>query len=492
MGEVSLHQAGMVILPADPQWVGRRRAEFHILPLPGIDRNITMIVSKFVCLRNMKIRQSFLLTAIICLGWASPSGATRPGAGVDILSHAVAITPDFETKSVSGRDRIRLRVEQDQLREITFSNNALIVDAATLNGRSAAIARRDGMLVFSPALPLRKGEVATLSVSYHGTPAHGLTFVGGSVFTSYGACDWMICSQDMPGDKASIAISLSLPTGMNSLAVGRLQYRKAQASGRTIHQWRESRPYSSYLYGFAAGPLVETAARQHGYELTRFDATGSRQDVEALFGTTAEMVSFLEDKAGIPLPRKRYAQLLVPGGEAQELATYSVIGISQIEPILKDPQQDWVLIHELAHQWWGNLITCKNWDHFWLNEGFAVFMTAAWKEHQYGRAAYDAELDGARARVVRARQRGEDRPLAYSGRYSSLRTRRAIQYSKGALFLDHLRGLVGEKAFWAGIKLYTRAHAGGIVESRDFERALEKASGRDLSAPFDEWVYETP
>jgi aminopeptidase N len=126
---------------------------------------------------------------------------------------------------------------------------------------------------------------------------------------------------------------------------------------------------------------------------------------------------------------------------------------------------------------------------FWLNEGITTFMTAAWKEHRYGRAAYDGELDIARERLWKARAKGFDKPLAWAGRYPSLGIRRDVQYSKGALFMDHLRTLLGDDAFWAGLKRYTREHAGGSVTSIDLEHAMEKASGRDLRAPFAEWVF---
>jgi aminopeptidase N len=147
-----------------------------------------------------------------------------------------------------------------------------------------------------------------------------------------------------------------------------------------------------------------------------------------------------------------------------------------------------VIVHELAHQWWGNLVTARTWQHFWLNEGITTFMTAAWKEHRFGAAAYRAELDIARARLARARAAGWDRPLAFAGAYPDLRTRRAIQYSKGALFMDHLRTTLGDQAFWAGLKSFTRRHAGGSVTSDDFQRAMEQVAGRDLSAMFKHWV----
>ena len=153
---------------------------------------------------------------------------------------------------------------------------------------------------------------------------------------------------------------------------------------------------------------------------------------------------FLSDKAGLELPGGRYAQLLVAGNEAQEAATYSLIGGEELEREATAPETAWIIVHELAHQWWGNAVTCETWRDFWLNEGMATFMTAAWKEHRFGPAAYQAELDVARQRVARVREQGWDRPLAFGGEYPSLGMRRAIQYSKGALFLVHLRETLGE------------------------------------------------
>jgi aminopeptidase N len=143
----------------------------------------------------------------------------------------------------------------------------------------------------------------------------------------------------------------------------------------------------------------------------------------------------------------------------------------------------------MAHQWWGNLVTCATWQDFWLNEGIATFMVAAWKQHDLGEAAYRHELDVARRRVEQVREAGFDKPLAWDGRYPSLGARRAVQYSKGAMFLAHLRETIGDTAFWAGLRGFTRQHAGGTVTSRDFQHAMQRASGRDLSPMFAEWVY---
>jgi aminopeptidase N len=173
----------------------------------------------------------------------------------------------------------------------------------------------------------------------------------------------------------------------------------------------------------------------------------------------------------------------------QEDASLSMIEKRSIEPILTDPQADGMMAHELAHQWWGNLVTCSDWKELWLNEGMAGFMTAAYKEQRWGRAAYDREIAVARAAWDAAKTADGDEPLSWSGTYPSLRAKRRIAYGKSMVFLDALRSELGDDAFWRGVRDYTQANAERSVTAADLQKAFESASGRDLSAIFKTWVY---
>ncbi|WP_277983918.1 M1 family aminopeptidase [Sphingomonas faeni] len=431
-----------------------------------------------------------LLTTTI-LGWFhNPAPAANiPGAGFTVASYSLALTPDIQNKTVLGRESITLRANVDGVRRLNFSANALIIDRATLDGVALAHTVEGDALGFDLLRPLRRGRTVRLELHYHGRPARG--FVGSSttLYTSYFACDWMFCSEDKFGEKAAFSLDLRVPAGVSSLSVGSLIARRSGPDGSEIHSWKAPRPYSVYLYGFAMGRFTHASEWAGSKKLTYISDTTDSAELKRRFAGTREMVAFLSLKAGMPLPVSEYRQLLVDGGEAQEAATYSVLGTESLPTKPNDSSEDWAIVHELTHQWWGNLITCETLKDFWLNEGITTFMTAAWKEHRYGRVAYDAELDVAKSRLKRAQVKGFDKPLAWNGIYPTLGVRRAIQYSKGALFMAQLRVTLGDTAFWSGLRRYTRDHAGGTVTSIDLERAMEASSGQDLQQLFAEWVF---
>jgi aminopeptidase N len=432
-----------------------------------------------------------IFLALLCMA-ASPADAqstVTPGYGFEVERYAVALRPDLATKSVSGTETIVVRGTSDKVTQLAFSTNALRISEASWNALPVSVSSTDKAITFALPRALRRGERATLRFRVDGTPARGVTVIPGGIYTSYFACDWMVCLQDAPGDKAYLELDLLLPMGIESVGVGRASATIALPGGLVRHRWRSSRPYSSYLYAFAAGPFAKQSTSTPQGELVYLDSTGIGSDLTRLFAQSPKIAAFFADKVGMPLPNERYIQVLTSGRDAQESASFSLIGEAELDLEHDDPSGGWIIAHEMAHQWWGNLVTCATWQDLWLNEGITTFMVAAWKEHNLGEEAYQHELDVARRRVERVREIGFDKPLAWGGQYPSLGARRAVQYSKGALFLAHLREAIGDTAFWKGLRGFTRQHAGGTVTSADFQSAMQKASGRDLSQMFAEWVY---
>lgn len=423
---------------------------------------------------------------LLALLLAAPAQAQAPGEGFEVERYTVALRPDLTTTAIAGTQTITLRATAATTR-LAFSPNALAITAAAANGAPVAASTTPEAITFTLPQALRPGQRLTLAFHFAGTPRRGVTATPAALATGYFACDWMICLQDSPGDKAHVQLDLILPAGLDSLGPGRATITPLPGK-LARHRWRTTRPMSPYLYAFAAGRFPRHTERTAAGTLTYLDGTAASADLPHRFAQSPAIAAFLADKAGLPLPDRSYTQLLVPGEEAQETAGFSLIGQAELDAEAADPTTAWIVTHEMAHAWWGNLVTCASWRDFWLNEGLATFMVAAWQEHAHGPAAYQAELANARRRVERVRAQGYDKPLAWPGKYPTLGARRAVQYCKGALFLAHLREQLGDAAFWAGIRSYTRRHAGGTVTSADFQRAMQQATPRDLAPLFAEWV----
>ncbi|HLE00644.1 MAG TPA: M1 family aminopeptidase [Bdellovibrionota bacterium] len=404
----------------------------------------------------------------------------------EIVSYKVEVKPDIVSKTVSGSTTLRLRL-RSAASVLTLPLNGLIAENVKIGQYEADFRVVDDALIVPVSSEQQTSELS-ITISYRGRPTRGLIFGPNYVYTAYFTCNWMICDAD-PAIKTTIAIDVLVPKGYAVVASGEEVARRQENGNIIRHAWRQDFPYSSYLFGFAAGKFNE-ASVTHGMNWLRL--LGVSDDASSLFrkfSDTANMMKFFEKVSGVAFPNRVYTQVLVPGHEAQEVSSFSVLGKEVVDPILKDPKNDWGIAHELAHQWWGNLLTCSTWKDFWLNEGITVFMVAAYKEQRWGRAAYIAELDLARRRYQVAVDNRFDVPLTFDGAYPSVQIKRAIVYSKGALFVEALRNELGDEVFWSGLRAYTQENVGKSVDSRIFQLSMERVARKSLSGLFNHWVY---
>ena len=150
---------------------------------------------------------------------------------------------------------------------------------------------------------------------------------------------------------------------------------------------------------------------------------------------------------------------------------------------------DGLVAHELAHQWFGDLLTCKDWSHIWLNEGFASYFDPLFAEHDRGEDAFRLQMDGELQGYL-GNDRMYRRPIVETRYGSPMQMFDGMTYAKGGCVLHMLRGLLGDEAWWKGIRAYVAKHKFQVVETDDFRKAMEEASGKDLKWFFDQWLYK--
>ena len=317
---------------------------------------------------------------------------------------------------------------------------------------------------------------------YTATAARGLRWLPdqGGLFTVFYCEAWMVCST-APGQRATLKLEIVVPGGaLTAVGPGKLRRVWVDHAGRHF-LYEQSEPAQTYLFSFCV-------ARLQASTMGEFTVYSSASGRTGALRKTADAAAFMRKTAGVDAIRGGYRQAFLPqAGLAQESSDLALLSEDYLAKLEQD--DDVVLMaHELAHQWWGKLVGIRSWSDFWLNEGMAEFISLVYLEQERGHPAYVERIDRLKAQMAEIRDRGADRPLHFESWTDVRDALGQVPYVKGALFLDRLRTELGEEAFWRGIRLYTAKYARQLVDSRDFQRAMEEGSGRTLDLLFTE-VY---
>jgi aminopeptidase N len=408
-------------------------------------------------------------------------GFTR--INTDIVHYSATIEPDIASKSLKGSVLIRVLTDS---REVVFDCGYLTIDSVTENRKPLGFSVNDHKLKVSLSKTIREREI---EVKYHGAPKWGIRFFPDrqQVYTIFSTSQWMVCSDD-PSDKATFTLKLILPATLTAIGNGGLVSQHNIEDQKRVFEWRQRSPIPTYIFGFAAGPFKVVKQKHRNVELQYFATNYSEPEVQRIFNATPDMLDFFEAHAGVKYADKTYTQVLAAGGVEQEMSSFTALKESYGKDLLTNEQDLWLAAHEFAHQWWGNMVTCRDWNHFWLNEGLASFMAAAYLEHRFGRDVYLREIETYRTNYEKVRAAGKDKSLIFPDWLHPTSEDRTLVYDKGAYVLHLLREEMGEQAFWRGLQLFTKRHFGQSVVTSDFMAAMEEANGKSLREFFAKWV----
>gem|GEM_PF-23994 len=306
-------------------------------------------------------------------------------------------------------------------------------------------------------------------------------------------------SWDEPDDRATSELLATVERPLEAIGNGRLVEVTDRPDGRRTFHWLMEQPHSTYLISVVIGEFSHTHDSWHGVPIDSYVPRALADRAPRAFGHTADAMDFLSRVTGRPYPYAKYSQTAVYGfmweGMENISATTETVDTLRDARAALDATSDDLVVHELAHQWFGDLVTCRSWAHAWLNEGMATYFEALYQQHlaRQGGATGDDELawrlDQARVSYLREDRERYRRPLVTTRYVSPIRMFDAHTYDKGALVLHMVHELVGEEGWWQGVRTYLARHAFGTVSSRDLEAAFEDASGVDLGALFAQFVY---
>ncbi|GAC1575017.1 MAG: M1 family aminopeptidase [Candidatus Elarobacter sp.] len=421
-----------------------------------------------------------------------------PDKMVDVLHIDLYLRPDIERRRLDARCTTTVRAIEDGVHRLVLDAVDLTVAAVrTTDGRALPYRSASETLEIALEPALRAGEELAFVVEYAvEQPRRGIYFVEHEpkhVWTQSQDSDaraWFPCF-DYPAEKQTTSATVVVPAGQFALANGALVSR-TEREGETTFRYEQRIPHATYLVTLVAGPFRAVEQRHARVPMWFYTLPGREADGERAFGKTPEMIDAFERVIGVPYPYERYSQIAVAdfifGGMENTSATTQTDRVLHDERAHLDYSAEYLASHELAHQWFGDLVTCRDWAHAWLNEGFATYFEAVWLEASKGWDEYAYDVFIVVQRYLEEDAERYRRPIVCNLFRDPIELFDRHLYEKGGAVLHMLRGELGWERMQRSLRRYVADNAQRNVETIDLVRAIEAETGRNLRRFFAQWV----
>jgi aminopeptidase N len=446
----------------------------------------------------------FLAIAGIFAAAARADRPYAPSRDYHLQNVRVSLRFDLDQRKVIGEVTHTLSSLRDGLTHLDFDCADLTISSARVNGKDATFDLRDNKLHVNLAQPAKAGEKFEVNLQYEGKPTTGLYFIlpdkddpsrPREIWTQGEAEDThhYIPIYDYPNDRTTTEMILTVPGDWLTVSNGKLLSVQDAAGGMKTWTWRQSLPVSTYLISFVAGEYKEKKDTWHNIPVTYYVPRGLEDTIDPTFSRTKQMLDFFSERFGVAYPWEQYAQTAVDDFVASGMENVSATTLSardMVRPDLageKAEGADNLVSHELTHQWFGDLVTLKDWTNTWLNEGFATFGANLWEEHQYG-------VDAAAYRYWRDQNNWMPSKELFPIPIVTRDINDSVEYvgnvyDKGGWVLNMLRKQLGDDAFFRALKHYLEANRLQNVVTADLVKAIEESTGTNVDPFFDQWIY---
>jgi aminopeptidase N len=452
---------------------------------------------------------------IFVLPWVIPFGlivcALRPSSvaadtyprqsAIDVLHYIFRINLNDESEEITGDATVDIRFVENGLTGFALdlssasAGKGMTVSGVTASGGPVKFEHKGDRLSVMLGSPAVAGQRQSFNVAYRGIPAAGLRIGknrhGERTFFSENWPDkargWLPIL-DHPSDKATSEFRIIAPAKYQVVANGLLEEERDLGDGRRLTHWRQSSPIASWLNAVGVAQFaVHHAGTVKGVPLETWVYHQDRDAAApALEAPARRVLEFYIEHIG-PYPYEKLANVEAAGLNG---GTEHASAIFYGEYNLSGRGVTSLVAHEIAHQWFGDAVTERDWDDVWLSEGFATYFALLFTEHDAGRDAFQTGLERSRNIVFAAEKRSPGLSVVHQNLSDTKRVLNALVYQKGGWVLHMLRGLIGMDAFWSGIRDYYRRYRDDNATSADFERVIEENSGQDLSWFFRQWLNQ--
>lgn len=422
---------------------------------------------------------------------------------VDVRHIKIEIAPDFDGKSIEGTVTHTIAPIRDDTEHLVLDACEMQIDAVEVDGRKVEFHHDGDKLTVYFGRTLTPDEPVDIRIAYSAVPRRGAYFVGPDSgypdkhkeFWTQGQDEdsryWFPCF-DYPNEKLTSEVIARVPKGVTSLSNGAL-LNVEDAGDFELHHWKHEVPHITYLIMLVIGDYVKVSKEWDGIPVDYYVPPGREDDGERAFGRTPEMVKFFSEKTGVRYPYAKYAQItaedFIFGGMENTSATLQTALTLHDETAALDFSSDPLNSHELAHQWFGDYVTLRDWSHAWLNESFATYFEALWWEHSRGTEELKYHLDTDWRMYLHEDRTSYRRAIQTNIYVEPLDLFDRHLYQKGAVILHHLHRLLGDRLWWKVINQYLTKHGGQSVITQDFASAIEDVTGRNYDWFFSQWIY---
>lgn len=457
----------------------------------------------------MKVHHKFLfLISLLCLKLSTLQADNYPkNLNIDILHYKFELRLADDQDVIFGKTSIRIFFKKDGVDKLRFDfvkaiaqlqGKGMLIDSVFEKGKKVKYTHDNNELWINLVKAASANTETELVIVYHGIPADGLrigpTKYGDRSFFNENwpnrARHWLP-TVDHPYEKASSEFVVTAPAHYQVVSNGLLMEETNLDASTKLTHWKQAVPVSSWLYVLGVAEFaVQYLGSFEGKSIQTWVYNKDRDAGFYDFATpTKQALGFFSDYVG-PFVYEKLANIETPSVKGGMETSSAIFYGEELIDGKRSTRLRNVVIHELAHQWFGNAVTESTWDDAWLSEGFATYFTMLFIEHAYGREELLSQLQAAKNTTYNLLAKEPGYKIVDDRSPEKGPVTSGLTYQKGAWILHMLRNLMGDEAFQAGIRAYYQRFINGNASTTDFRLAMENASGKDLSAFFNQWLYQ--